>query len=67
MQVLMMIHEGGTQLAMESLPPQILDLCSRYVEFTDETKHGDHGKTAKYCTQYIEMVLISPAACVEVT
>ena len=45
----LMIHEGVL------LPPEILDLC-RYVEFTDETKHGEHGKTAKYCTQYIEMV-----------
>ena len=43
-QALMMVNEGGTQLAMESLPPEILDLCSRYVEFTDETKRGEHGK-----------------------
>ena len=34
----------------------ILDLCSRYVEFKDETKRGEHGKTAKYWMQYIEMV-----------
>ena len=55
-QALMMIHEGGTQLALQSLPPEILDLCSRYCYFTDETKRGEHGKTAKYCTQYIGIV-----------
>ena len=52
----MMINEGGTQLTMDSLPPEILDLCSKYVEFTEETKRGEHGKTAKYWMQYIEMV-----------
>ena len=50
-QALMMISEGGTQLTMDSLPPEILDLCSRYVEFTEETKRGEHGKTAKYWMQ----------------
>ena len=42
-QSLMMIHEGGTLLAMDTLPPEILDQCSRHVEFTDETKRGEHG------------------------
>ena len=55
-QAIMMINEGGTQLTMDSLPLEILDLCSRYVEFTEETKGGEHGKTAKYWMQYIEMV-----------
>ena len=55
-QAFKMINEGGTQLTMDSLPPEILDLCSRYVEFTEEMKRGEHGKTAKYWTQYIEMV-----------
>ena len=35
--------------------PEILDLCSRYVKFTDETKCGEHGRTAKNWMQYIEM------------
>ena len=41
---------------MDPLPPEILDLCSRYLEFTEETKRAEHGKTAKYWMQYIEMV-----------
>ena len=52
----MMINEGGTQLTMDSLLPELLDRWSRYVEFTEEMKRGEQGKTAKYWMQYIEIV-----------
>ena len=55
-QVLEMIDEAGVQTSMEILPPEILDLCSKYAEFIEDTKRYEHGKIARYWMQYIEMV-----------
>ena len=43
------------QFSIETLPAEILDLCSAYAEFIEDTKRGEHGLTAKYWMQYIEM------------